>query len=327
MSYTHAAVPPDTDSTLPHAHQPGESAAATLTRAVVAHLASQVWVPTLGWETNGVIATARITIAAAGIRVPVALTWRAGQFTLTIDDRRDPLRHSQLAHRAEHLAGLVIDTTATTVADLAAQRVAERLADTIVYGGLYIACERSGADPDLLIHQCAQCGDIDFTAAAGGETTLAGHRCPVCRGLTTPPASIAASTPRTRRRRRPQPVQEELFDAQVLPVSRAQQHHGPLADWPPHRLLQQITQDRFTTWDGVLYEVTVDENGQHHTVPAVPRDAELIGRLRAVGLVNVGLWLFADVDGHIRETRPLSLSSDGWTALRRWAALRATTTR
>jgi len=326
MSYTHATVPPDTDSTLPQAHQPGESAAATLTRAVVAHLAPQLWVPALDWNTNGMIATARITIAAAGTRVPVALTWRAGQFTLTIDDRRDPLHHSRLAHRVEHLATLVTDTTATTVAELAAQQVAQRLAATIVYGGLHVACERSGADPALLAHQCAQCGDIDFTAA-GGDTTLAGHRCPACRGLTTPPVPVAASKPRTRRHRRPQPVQEELLDTQALPVSRAQQHHGPLADWPLHRLLQQITQDRFTTWHDALYEVTVDQNGHHHTIPADPRDAELISRLRHAGLVTVGLWLFADVDGHSRETHPLDLSRAGWTVLRRWAALRATTTR
>ncbi|MEO6088719.1 MAG: hypothetical protein ABIQ18_36975 [Umezawaea sp.] len=327
MSYTHATIPPDTNSTLPTTHQPGEPTAATLTRAVVMHLVPELWVPALDWDTNETIATARITIAAAGVRVPVALTWRAGQFTLTLDGHRDPLHHSQLAHRAEHLATLVTDTAAATVAELAEQQVAQRLAATIVYGGLHVVRERSGADLALLAYQCAQCGDVDFTAAAGGETTLQGHRCPVCRGVTMPPAPATKSRPHVRRRRRPRPVQEELLDARTLSVFRAQQHHGPLADWPLHRLLQQVTQDRFTTWQNDLYEVTVDEHGYHHTVQPDPRDAELIGRLRTAGLVNVGLWLFADVDGQSCETRPLSLSRDGWTVLRRWTALRATTNR
>jgi len=327
MSYTHATIPPDTDSTLSKAHKPGESVPATLTRAVVTYLDSQVWVPAFGWDTNGVIATASITIAAAAVRVPVTLTWRAGQFTLTIDGRRDPLHHSRLAHRAEYLATLSTDSTATTLAELAEQQIAERLAATIVYGGLHVACERAGADPALLAYQCAQCGEIDFTAAAGGDTTIDRHRCPVCRGVTAPSAPATVSTPRARRRRRPRPVQEELLDAHALPVSRVQQHHGPLADWPQHRLLQQITQDLFTTWQDTLYQVTVDQHGNHHTAPADPRDAELIGQLRTAGLVNVGLWLFADVDGYYRETRPLSLSRAGWTVLRRWTDLRATTTR
>jgi len=327
MSYTHATIPSDTDSTLPQAHQPGESAAATLTRAIVTHLEPHLWVPDLGWDTNGMIATARITIAAAAVRVPVTLTWRAAQFTLTIDGRRDPLHHSRLAHRAEYLATLSTDSTATTLAELVDQQIAERLAATIVYAGLHIACERVGADPALLAYQCAQCGDIDFTAAAGGETTIDRHRCPVCRGVTAPLAPVTVSTPRARRHRRPRPAQEELLDVHALPVSCVQQHHGPLADWPQHRLLQQITQDRFTTWQDALYEVTVDEHGNHHTTPADPRDTELIEQLRTAGLVNVRLWLFADVDGHYRETRPLSLSRAGWTLLRRWADLRAPTAR
>lgn len=325
MSYIHATVPPDTDSELPTAHQPGEPAAATLARAIAANLADQIWVPTLGWETNGATATARITLAAAGARVPAALNWRAGQFTLTIDGRRDPLRHSGLADRAEYLATLVTDTTAATADQLAEQRVAERLAATIVYAGLYAAAERAGADPDLLPHQCAQCADVDFTAAAGGPTHLEGHRCPVCRGVAEPPEPPAApGGRRPRRRRRPRPVQEDLLDAQVLPASRAQQHRGRLADWPLHRLLQQVTQDRFTTWKGDLYEVTVDDRGHHRAGPPDPRDAELIGQLRRAGLVHIGLWLFADVDGQSRETHRLDLSRDGWKLLRRWTVLHAT---
>ncbi|WNV83141.1 hypothetical protein [Umezawaea sp. Da 62-37] len=293
----------------------------------MAHLAPQIWIPTLDWDTNGVTATARITIAAASVRIPVALGWRAGQFTLTIDGRRDPLQHSRLAHRAEHLATLAVDTIPTTAADLAEQQVAERLAATIVYGGQHVVCERSGADRALLAHQCAQCADIDFTAAAGGDTTIENHRCPVCHGVTAPPEPTTATRSRVRRRRRLRSIQQELLDAEALPVSRAQQHQGPLADWPMHRLLQQITQDRFTTWQDDLYQVTVDNNGYHHTGPADPRDAELIDRLRRAGLVVRGLWLFADVDGHCRETHRLDLSRDGWKVLRRWAVLHATATR
>jgi hypothetical protein len=43
--------------------------------------------------------------------------------------------------------------------------------------------------------------------------------------------------------------------------------------------------------------------------------------------VNVGLWLFADVDGRSRETHRLDLSRAGWTVLRRWTVLHATMTR
>lgn len=327
MSYHHAIIPPDTDSTLPEAHQPGEPAATTLTRAVVAHLSAQVLVPVVDWDTNGVTAAARITIAAAGVRVPIALTWRAGRFTLTIDGRRDPLHHSRLAHRAEFLATLVTDTAAGVVAELAGQQVAERLAATIVYGGLHVACERSGADPALLPHQCAQCGDVDFAAASGGETMLVGHRCPVCRSDAASPAQPTKSVPGPgrpagrRRRRRPRPVQEELLDGQVLPVTRAQQHHGPLADWPVHRLLQEVTQDRFTTWRGDLYAVVLDDRGHHRAVSPDPRDAKLIGLLRRAGLVDIGLWLFADVDGQSCETHRLEPSREGWRVLRRWSAL------
>ncbi|MCP2097491.1 MULTISPECIES: hypothetical protein [Actinosynnema] len=329
MTYARTTVPSDTGSTLPEAHQPGESAAATLSRAVVAHLTPQVWVPTIDWDTNGLTATARITLAAAGVRVPVTLDWRADQFTLSIDGRRDPLRHSRLAHRAGHLATLVTDTTAEVVAELAEQQVAERLAATIIYGGLHVVCERRGADPTLLSHQCAQCGDVDFTAAAGGEITLVNHRCPVCRNgaaPSAPPAPPASGAGhRARRRRRQQSLQEELLDAGTLPVSRARPHQGPLADWPVHRLLQQVTQDRFTVWGGDLYEVLVDDHGYQRAVRPHPRDAELIRRLRHAGLVYVGLWLFADVDSRSCETHRLDLTRDGWRVLRRWTALHTST--
>lgn len=320
MSYAHATVPPDTNSELPGAHQPGEPAAATLARAIVAHLAEKVWVPDLGWESNGVTATARLTVAAAGTRIPVMLSWRAGQFTLVIDGRRDPLRHGGLAHRAEHLATLVADTTAVTAEQLAEQHVAERLAATIAYAGTFAACERTGAELDLLTYQCAQCGDVDFTAAAGGPTHLASHRCPVCRGVVAPAAPAApALVWRPRPRHRPRSVQQELLDAQALPVSQAQQHYGPLADWPPHRLLQQITQGRFTVWRENVYEVV--EGHRHHTIPPDPDDTALIGRLRRAGLVRVGLWFFADVDGQSRETHLLDLTRDGWRVFRRWTLL------
>ncbi|UUV32104.1 hypothetical protein NQK81_01265 [Amycolatopsis roodepoortensis] len=321
MSYLHATVPASTTSELAPVHQPGEPTAATLSRAIVAHLAPQAWIPQLGWETNGVTAAARITLAAAGARVPTVLSWRAGQFTLSIDGRRDPLRHSGLAHRADHLATLVSDITMSTVEHLEEQHVAERLAATIAYAGIYAAGERAGADRDLLPYQCAQCGDADFTAAAGGPTHLEDHRCPVCRGTAPQPEPpVPAPARRQPRRRRPRPVQEALLDTQAVPASKNQPHSGPLADWPQHRLLQQITRNRFAIWRGDLYELVADGRN-HRAVRPDPRDAELISQLRRAGLVCVGLWLFADVDGDSRETHRLDLTRDGWRVLRRWRAL------
>ncbi|HET6285755.1 MAG TPA: hypothetical protein VFG15_03255 [Amycolatopsis sp.] len=322
MSYTHALLPTDPAGALTTDYRRGEPAAATLVRAVAAHLAPQAWIPDLVWESNGVTAAARLTLAAAGARVPVVLSWRAGRFTMSIDGRRDPLRHSGLAHRAEHLAALVTDTSAETIEQLAELEVAERLAATIAYAGTYAAGERAGADPDLLRYQCAHCGDADFTAAAGGPTHLKDHRCPVCRGavpLPEPPAPGPGRQPR-RRRRRLRLVQEALLDTDSLPIHKAQPHCGPLAGWPQHRLLQQITQDRFTTWRGELYEVVAD--GRHlRAVPTAPRDAELVGQLRRAGLVAVGYWLFVDIGAEHRETHRLVLTRDGWRALLRWNSL------
>lgn len=76
MSYPHVVSPSDVDSELSRSYQPGEPAAFTLARAVVAHLLPTVWEPAVGLETNGRTATVRITIAAVGVRVGIGLSWR-----------------------------------------------------------------------------------------------------------------------------------------------------------------------------------------------------------------------------------------------------------
>lgn len=276
-----------------------------------------------GLEEQRGTATARITIAAAVARIPITLRWRAGQFTLAIDGHRDPLRHSDLAHRAEHLATLAADTSRATAERLAEQQVAERLSATILYGGVYAAGKRAGADPVMLRHQCAQCGEVDFTAASGGPSQLENHRCPHCRGVATAPRPALPVTARRPRRRRPQSVQEVLLAAEDLSTVTVRSYDGPLADWPLHRLLQQVAQERFTVWRGNLYEVVRDDH-HHRAVPPDPRDTELIGQLRRAGLVCIGLWLFAVIDGQSRETDRLTLSRNGRKVLRRWSFLHST---
>jgi hypothetical protein len=320
VSYIHATIASEVDSELSREYQPGEPAAFTLARAIAAHLADQMWLRAVELDTNGTVADVSIVLGVAGQRIAGSMLWRAGQFFLYVGGERDSLRHSQLAHRAEYLATLITDTAEATIAELADQKVAERLAGTIRYAGELLAYERAGTDHEHGRYRCAQCGHLD-DAAAGLPTQLVGFRCPVCRGEATehPPTTLP---PKPRRRRRRRAPQGELITKADLPDLGRLETRGPLATWPVHRLLQDIANERYTSWKGEVYEVVTVEGRQCARTPD-PHTLNLIAQLREARLVHVSYWLFADVDGQQRETNRLAVSKQGWRALRRWALLGA----
>lgn len=320
-SYITATIPSEVDSQLSHDYQPGEPVAFTLARAVTAHLADQMWVRAVELDTNGTVADVSIVTGVAGQRITGSLIWRAGQFCLYVGGERDPLRHSRLAHRAEYLSTLIGQTDEATLAGLAEQEVAERLAATIRYAGEWLAYERAGTDAEHGRLQCAQCGHLD-DAAAGLPTQLVGFRCPVCRGEATehPPTTLPL-----KRRRRPRAPQGELITRADLREPRTPEPWVLHASWPIHRLLHDISYERYTTWQGEVYEVVPGADGLQHTRTPDPHVLELIAQLRAARLVEVSYWLFAEVQGRQRETTRLAVSRRGGQALRRWALLGAAT--
>lgn len=321
MSYIHATLASEVDSALSREYQPGEPAAFTLARAIAARLADRMWVRAVELDTNGTVADVSIVLGVAGQRVTGSLIWRARQFFLYVGGERDPLRHSQLAHRADYLATLITKTDEATIAELADQQVAERLAGTIRYAGEWLAYERAGTNAERAQYQCAECGHLD-DAAAGLPTRLVGFRCPVCRGEATehPPTTL----PPKRRRRRRAP-QGELISRVALREPRRPEPWRSQAAWPIHRLLHDISYERYTTWQGEVYEVVLGADGLQHARTPDPHVLDLIAQLRAARLVEVSYWLFAEVDGCQRETKRLAVSRRGGQALRRWALLGAGT--
>lgn len=216
MDYTHATVPDGTDSRLTAQHQPDEQPALTFARAVVEQVSVTLWVTALDVDTSSGIAV-RLTTRITGQAVDAVLAWRAGRFDLFLAGRRDPLRRSGLARHADGRLGALIDHDgAPELAALAEHEAAERLAETIVFGGTHAACERAGIHLDDVVYRCAQCGGLDVDAAVGAVPASVRNRCASCRRgiVTQPPARKSA-----RRRQRPAGVQGELFPRSE-PVNR-----------------------------------------------------------------------------------------------------------
>jgi hypothetical protein len=210
VDYTHATVPDGTDGNLPAQHLPGELPALTFARAVAEQVSATLWVTALDLDTSCGI-TVRLTTRIAGQSVDALLAWRAGRFDLFLAGRRDPLRRSGLAQHADGpLAALIGQEVTQELALLAEHEAAERLADTIVFGGTYSACERAGIPPDDVVYRCAQCGGLDVDAALCAVPASPRNRCAACRGVVAdPPPPPARKT--ARRRTRPESVQTELF--------------------------------------------------------------------------------------------------------------------
>ncbi|KOX27053.1 hypothetical protein ADK67_14595 [Saccharothrix sp. NRRL B-16348] len=318
MDYLHATVPDGTESNMSAVHLPGEVPAMTFARAVAENLSATLWVEALHLDTGSGMAL-RLTLRIAGQSVDALMAWRAGRFELFLGGRRDPLRRSGLARYANGLLAALIDRgSASELATLAEHQAAERLAETIAFGGTHAACERAGVDVDDVGYRCAQCGGLDVDAAVGAVPASPRNRCVSCRGVVadapTPPIRKTA-----RRRTRPTGVQAELLPRPESLTHASGEFDTP-ARWIVHRALQLVASGRYVRrWgEQTIYVHDPDEPWR----PIDGEEARGYALLAAAHLLSSETAFHVQTDDGPREVFRITLNQDGQQLHRRWTGLR-----